>query len=55
MGFTAGTGLLPDGTYPEGITAQAEQAGMRSRFSPRRQRREGPVKVTHIWFATRTS
>lgn len=25
--FTAGTpGLLPDGTYPQGITAQAEQA-----------------------------
>ena len=24
--FTAGTGLLPDGTYPQGIAAQAEQA-----------------------------
>lgn len=25
--FTAGTpGLMPDGTYPQGITAQAEQA-----------------------------
>jgi enamine deaminase RidA (YjgF/YER057c/UK114 family) len=25
--FTAGTpGLMPDGTYPEGVTAQAEQA-----------------------------